>query len=96
MFWLYIFVSCHNRNIQILTFLFPFIGIASDTEQELSCAPGGGIDQPDRVENDDVLPPASLLERLGAKTESKLEEFFRWWGTFCAERPWPVLFFGSY
>ncbi|XP_077294393.1 Niemann-Pick type C-1a isoform X2 [Arctopsyche grandis] len=69
--------------------------IASDTEQELSCAPTGGIDQPDRVESEDSpLPPSTLLERLGANTESKLEEFFKWWGTFCAERPWLVLFFG--
>lgn len=33
--------------------------------------------------------------RLGANTDSCLQKFFEKWGTFCAERPWLVLFFGS-
>lgn len=37
---------------------------------------------------------ASFLERLGAETDRKLEEFFRWWGTYCAAKPWLVLFLG--
>jgi len=71
------------------------VGIASDNEQELSHTPTGGIDQPDRCDPDDYEPPTTFLEKIGANTETKLEDFFRWWGTFCAERPWAILFFGK-
>ncbi|GLG97656.1 hypothetical protein R5R35_004762 [Gryllus longicercus] len=37
---------------------------------------------------------ATFLERLGAETDRKLEQFFRWWGTYCASNPWLVLFLG--
>ncbi|XP_019770254.2 NPC intracellular cholesterol transporter 1 isoform X2 [Dendroctonus ponderosae] len=39
--------------------------------------------------------PSSFIERLGANTDSCLQKFFEKWGTFCAERPWLVLFFGT-
>lgn len=34
------------------------------------------------------------FERLGAKTESILEEFFTRWGKFCATYPWLILLGG--
>lgn len=70
--------------------------VVSDTEQELSCpgttavdGAGVGNDREDSEEHQ-----SSTLERLGAGTEASLQKFFRWWGTFCAENPWPVLFVG--
>ncbi|KAL1494367.1 hypothetical protein ABEB36_009976 [Hypothenemus hampei] len=39
--------------------------------------------------------PASFIERLGANTDSYLQKSFEKWGTFCAQRPWLVLFFGA-
>ncbi|KAJ8956647.1 hypothetical protein NQ318_014001 [Aromia moschata] len=38
--------------------------------------------------------PSSFIERLGANTDTYLQKMFERWGTFCAERPWLVLFFG--
>ncbi|XP_012258607.2 NPC intracellular cholesterol transporter 1 isoform X2 [Athalia rosae] len=37
---------------------------------------------------------SSFIERLGAGTDKVLQEFFCWWGTACASRPWSVLFLG--
>ncbi|XP_066140197.1 NPC intracellular cholesterol transporter 1 isoform X2 [Euwallacea fornicatus] len=37
---------------------------------------------------------SSFIERLGANTDSYLQSFFQRWGTFCAEKPWMILFFG--
>ncbi|XP_076671119.1 Niemann-Pick type C-1a isoform X2 [Andrena cerasifolii] len=37
---------------------------------------------------------STFIERLGAGTDKLLAEFFCWWGTACASRPWFVLFFG--
>lgn len=51
---------------------------------------GWGIDQPDGGPAE-----ATFFERLGAKTETKLEDFFQWWGTLMASRPWIVLFLGK-
>lgn len=39
--------------------------------------------------------PPSFIERLGANTDSYLQTFFRYWGWFCAENPWLVLFVGT-
>lgn len=38
---------------------------------------------------------SSFLERLGANTDTYLQQFFQMWGTKCAERPWVVLFLGA-
>ncbi|KAJ8923333.1 hypothetical protein NQ315_001891 [Exocentrus adspersus] len=38
--------------------------------------------------------PSSFIERLGANTDTYLQKMFEWWGTFCAERPWLILFLG--
>lgn len=45
------------------------------------------------VENYDK--PSSFIERLGANTDAYLQKFFEKWGTYCAENPWLVLFFGA-
>ncbi|XP_060815207.1 NPC intracellular cholesterol transporter 1 isoform X5 [Bombus pascuorum] len=37
---------------------------------------------------------STFIERLGAGTDKLLAEFFCWWGTACASRPWFVLFVG--
>lgn len=38
---------------------------------------------------------SSFIEKLGANTDHYLQEFFVYWGTKCAERPWLVLFLGG-
>ncbi|KAJ2940417.1 hypothetical protein O0L34_g97 [Tuta absoluta] len=65
------------------------IGVASEHNTEMATNPSWRIDQPDGA-----MTQATLLERLGATTETKLEDFFQWWGTQMASRPWLVLFFG--
>ncbi|XP_012153850.1 Niemann-Pick type C-1a isoform X6 [Megachile rotundata] len=42
----------------------------------------------------DEEQPSTFIERLGANTDKLLAEFFCWWGTACASRPWFVLFVG--
>ncbi|XP_045523161.1 NPC intracellular cholesterol transporter 1 isoform X2 [Pieris brassicae] len=65
--------------------------VASENNQDMPTNPGTvgwSIDQPDGA-ND-----ATFFERLGAKTETKLEDFFQWWGCAMASRPWIVLLMG--
>lgn len=47
-------------------------------------------EQPENTED------GTFFEKLGAETESKLEDFFQWWGTAMASRPWLVLFLGEW
>ncbi|XP_029162853.1 NPC intracellular cholesterol transporter 1 isoform X4 [Nylanderia fulva] len=37
---------------------------------------------------------STFIEKLGANTDKFLQEFFCKWGTFCASRPWLILFLG--
>ncbi|XP_020285884.1 Niemann-Pick C1 protein isoform X4 [Pseudomyrmex gracilis] len=37
---------------------------------------------------------STFIEKLGAGTDKVLQEFFCKWGTFCASRPWLILFLG--
>ncbi|KPJ18614.1 Niemann-Pick C1 protein [Papilio machaon] len=63
--------------------------VASDTNQEMSTNPtsvGWTADQADGAAD------ATFFERLGAETETRLEDFFQWWGCIMAFRPWIVLF----
>ncbi|XP_022916873.2 NPC intracellular cholesterol transporter 1 isoform X2 [Onthophagus taurus] len=39
--------------------------------------------------------PSSFIEKLGANTDTILQQFFESWGKFCASRPWLILFFGA-
>ncbi|XP_050549780.1 NPC intracellular cholesterol transporter 1 isoform X2 [Spodoptera frugiperda] len=66
--------------------------VASENNQEMATNPrtlGWSTDQPDGVEGE-----ASFFEKLGAETETKMEDFFQWWGYHMASRPWLVLFVG--
>lgn len=38
---------------------------------------------------------SGYFEKLGAKTETFLEKYFTIWGTYCANRPWLILFLGK-
>ncbi|XP_066248348.1 NPC intracellular cholesterol transporter 1 isoform X3 [Euwallacea similis] len=40
--------------------------------------------------------PSSFIERLGANTDSYLQNFFQRWGTYCAEKPWVILLLGCF
>ncbi|XP_068617935.1 NPC intracellular cholesterol transporter 1 isoform X2 [Battus philenor] len=65
--------------------------VASETNQEMTTNPtsvGWRVDQPDGISD------ATFFEKLGAETETKLEDFFQWWGCIMASRPWIVLFLG--
>ncbi|XP_050509728.1 NPC intracellular cholesterol transporter 1-like isoform X1 [Diabrotica virgifera virgifera] len=44
---------------------------------------------------DDYEHVSSFIEKLGANTDTLLQNFFEKWGTFCAERPWLILFLGA-
>ncbi|PZC81097.1 hypothetical protein B5X24_HaOG213437 [Helicoverpa armigera] len=65
--------------------------VASENNQEMATNPSSAAwaDQPDGVAGD-----ASFFEKLGAETETKMEDFFQWWGTLMASHPWLVLFLG--
>ncbi|KAF9419459.1 hypothetical protein HW555_003959 [Spodoptera exigua] len=66
--------------------------VASENNQEMATTPrtlGWSADQPDGVAGE-----ASFFEKLGAETETKMEDFFQWWGYHMASRPWLVLFVG--
>nr|CAH7739264.1 unnamed protein product [Callosobruchus chinensis] len=39
--------------------------------------------------------PSSLIEKLGANSDLYLQKFFEKWGTYCAQKPWLVLFLGG-
>lgn len=67
--------------------IFPFAGNSYEHEQELRAHPVG------MPETD--LEDSGYFERLGAKTEKFLENFFTAWGTYCASNPWRVLLFGK-
>ncbi|XP_064073679.1 NPC intracellular cholesterol transporter 1 isoform X2 [Vanessa tameamea] len=65
--------------------------VASENNQEMATNPtsvGWSADQPDGADD------ATFFEKLGAETETKLEDFFQWWGCLMASKPWIVLFLG--
>lgn len=37
----------------------------------------------------------SFIEKLGANTDTYIQRFFQYWGWFCAEKPWLILFLGA-
>ncbi|CAH0588864.1 unnamed protein product [Chrysodeixis includens] len=65
--------------------------VASENNQEMATNPSSAawVDQPDGAASD-----ATFFEKLGAETETRMEDFFQWWGTIMASRPWLVLFIG--
>lgn len=63
------------------------LGATWENEQELNAHPAAIISLTD--------DESGYFEKLGAKTESVLEYFFTKWGTYCASKPWLVLFLGE-
>lgn len=62
------------------------LGATWENEQELNTHPSAIISL-----NDDE---SGYFEKLGAQTETVLEKFFTIWGTYCAQKPWFILFLG--
>lgn len=65
-----------------------FAGNSYEHEQELRAHPSG------MPENE--MDDSGYFEKLGAKTENFLENFFTAWGTYCASNPWKVLLMGKF
>lgn len=78
-------VFCCNQQENV-------VGVASDGNQEMTTNPSSTDwgTRPDEV----GVAEATFLEKLGAATETKMEDFFQWWGCTMASRPWLVLFLG--
>lgn len=66
---------------------FHAIGQSYDNDQELRTHPSAIIDN-------ELDEESGYFEKLGAKTEHFLEQFFTVWGTWCANNPWNVLLLG--
>lgn len=71
----------HNRKTVSST------GATWEGDQELNAHPAAIISLSD--------DESGYFEKLGAKTESVLEDFFTKWGTYCASKPWLILFLGE-
>lgn len=63
------------------------LGATWEGDQELNTHPSAIISMNEEE--------SGYFERLGARTETILERFFTVWGTYCASRPWFVLFCGK-
>ncbi|KOC62540.1 Niemann-Pick C1 protein [Habropoda laboriosa] len=71
------------------------IALAADQEDSpLQSKRSSVISADDLPSGFDDEPQSTFIERLGAGTDKLLAEFFCWWGTACAARPWFVLFSG--
>lgn len=68
-------------------------GITSESNQEMTTNPSDIACTLEQAGGDGE---ATFFEKLGAETETKLEDFFQWWGHMMASRPWIVLFIGTY
>ncbi|CAH1984188.1 unnamed protein product [Acanthoscelides obtectus] len=45
--------------------------------------------------SEDYEKPSSFIEKLGANTDLYLQRGFEKWGTYCAQKPWLILFLGA-
>ncbi|XP_076243132.1 Niemann-Pick type C-1a isoform X2 [Calliopsis andreniformis] len=71
------------------------IALAADQEDSpLQSKRSSVISADDLPSGFDEEQHSTFIERLGAGTDKLLAEFFCWWGTACASRPWFVLFVG--
>lgn len=77
-------VYCCNQQENV-------VGLASENNQEMATNPTSTRWTAEQQENPEE---ATFFERLGAETETKLEDFFQWWGCIMASKPWIVLFIG--
>ncbi|KAL5280790.1 NPC1.2 family protein [Megaselia abdita] len=64
------------------------------SDNEINTVANDGIDLPDSAIDNEEDEPTGIFERLGAKTEQCLEQFFTRWGTFFATYPWYTLLAG--
>ncbi|XP_029677101.1 NPC intracellular cholesterol transporter 1 isoform X4 [Formica exsecta] len=53
-----------------------------------------GVISTDEIPSGFDQEQSTFIEKLGAGTDKFLQEFFCKWGTFCASRPWLILFLG--
>ncbi|XP_076291601.1 Niemann-Pick type C-1a isoform X3 [Lasioglossum baleicum] len=71
------------------------IALAADQEDSpLQSKRSSVISADDLPSGFDDEQQSTFIEKLGAGTDKLLAEFFCWWGTACASRPWFVLFVG--
>ncbi|CAH1984193.1 unnamed protein product [Acanthoscelides obtectus] len=63
-------------------------GVASEAAHELD---SHSINK----SSEDYEKPSSFIEKLGANTDLYLQRGFEKWGTYCAQKPWLILFLGA-
>lgn len=82
----------HERRASTYPPLLHTHGVSSDNNQEMGTNASGTRWTMEATDGDET--DATFLEKLGAATESKIEDFFQWWGCVMASSPWLVLFSG--
>ncbi|XP_043267009.1 NPC intracellular cholesterol transporter 1 isoform X2 [Venturia canescens] len=70
------------------------IALAADQEDSPLQSKRSSVISADDLPNGLHDDESTFIERLGANTDKVLQQFFCWWGTACAQRPWLVLLFG--
>ncbi|CAB3234366.1 unnamed protein product [Arctia plantaginis] len=67
------------------------VGATAENNEEIVTNP---VSDSFGLDPQEVTGEATFLEKLGAGTEKRIEDFFQWWGYIMASRPWLVLFIG--
>ncbi|CAB3230588.1 unnamed protein product [Arctia plantaginis] len=67
------------------------VGATAENNEEIVTNP---VSDSFGMDPQEVTGEATFLEKLGAGTEKRIEDFFQWWGYIMASRPWLVLFIG--
>ncbi|XP_015181886.1 PREDICTED: Niemann-Pick C1 protein isoform X2 [Polistes dominula] len=70
------------------------IALAADQEDSPLQSKRSSVISADDLPNGFEDTQSTFIERLGAGTDKLLQEFFCWWGTVCASRPWLIIFLG--
>ncbi|XP_020285882.1 Niemann-Pick C1 protein isoform X2 [Pseudomyrmex gracilis] len=70
------------------------IALAADQEDSPLQSKRSSIISNEDLPTDFDQEQSTFIEKLGAGTDKVLQEFFCKWGTFCASRPWLILFLG--
>ncbi|KAL2715871.1 NPC intracellular cholesterol transporter 1 isoform X2 [Vespula squamosa] len=70
------------------------IALAADQEDSPLQSKRSSVISADELPTGFEDTQSTFIERLGAGTDKLLQEFFCWWGTVCASRPWLILFLG--
>ncbi|XP_060521524.1 NPC intracellular cholesterol transporter 1 isoform X2 [Cylas formicarius] len=69
--------------------------LQSSKRSSISSEAGHEMDTHSINKMPDEYESSSFIERWGANADSFLQKVFEAWGTFCAEKPWLVLFVGG-